>query len=51
MLPFLEVIYSFLNWGDKLYISDDSNDSTELILNKLTFSSKIKLYKNNGQQM
>jgi hypothetical protein len=43
--PFLEAIYSFLNWGDKLYIGDDSNDGTEEILNRLSKNKKIKLFK------
>ncbi len=44
--PFLEAIYSFLNFGDKLYIIDgNSNDGTEKILEKLTKNKKIIISK------
>lgn len=43
--PFLEAIYSFLNWGDELYLADDSNDGTENIVYTLKQSNKIKLFK------
>jgi len=43
--PFIESIYSFLSWGDELYVADDSLDGTEKILNTLSKNSKIKLYK------
>ena len=43
--PFLESIYSFLNWGDELYISDDSNDGTYEILKRLAKNKRIHLYK------
>ena len=43
--PFLEAIYSFLNWGDELYLGDDSNDGTETILHTIKLSNKIKLFK------
>ena len=40
--PFLEAIYSFLNWGDELYISDGySNDGTFDILSKLLLKMDI----------
>ena len=43
--PFLEAIYSFLKWGDELYLGDDSNDGTETILDTIKLSNKIKLFK------
>ena len=44
--PFLESIYSFLNWGDKLYILDGfSNDGTQNILERLSKNKKIKIIK------
>ena len=44
--PFLEAIYSFLNWGDELYISDGySNDATFDLLKRLVRNKKIHVYK------
>ena len=43
--PFLESIYSFLNWGDELYIGDDSNDETYNVLTELSKNKRIKLFK------
>jgi glycosyltransferase involved in cell wall biosynthesis len=46
--PFLESIYSFLNWGDELYISDgNSTDGTLEILKQLAKNRKIHLYNYN----
>jgi glycosyltransferase involved in cell wall biosynthesis len=43
--PFLESIYSFLSFGDKLYISDGgSDDGTEEILKRISKNKKIKFY-------
>lgn len=43
--PFLESIYSILKTVDILYISDDSSDGTEKILQKLAKNKRIKLIK------
>ncbi|MCL4396819.1 hypothetical protein M1494_00530 [Candidatus Parvarchaeota archaeon] len=44
--PFLEAIYSFLNWGDELYISDGySNDGTYEILERLSKNKRIHIYR------
>lgn len=44
--PFLEAIYSFLNWGDELYISDGySNDGTYEILERLSENKRIHTYR------
>lgn len=44
--PFLEAIYSFLNWGDELYVSDGySNDGTFDILSRLSKNKRIHLYR------
>lgn len=43
--PFLESIYSFLNFGDYLYIQDgSSDDGTEEILKKLSKNKRIKVF-------
>ena len=34
--PFLESIYSFLGWGDLLYVGDDSSDPTRDILRRIS---------------
>ena len=41
----LSGFYSFLKWGDELYLGDDSNDGTETILDTIKLSNKIKLFK------
>ena len=43
--PFLESIYSFLNWGDELYIGDDSSDETYAILGRIARNKRIKVFK------
>lgn len=43
--PFLESIYSILKTADMLYISDDSSDGTEKILQQLSKNKKIKIIK------
>jgi hypothetical protein len=44
--PFLEAIYSFLNWGDELYISyTKSTDGTLEVLKQLAKNPKIHLYR------
>lgn len=43
--PFLEAIKSFLEWGDRLYISDGgSTDGTEEVLKRISKNKKIRLY-------
>ena len=50
--PFLEAIYSFLNWGDELYISDGySNDETYKILKRLSKNKRIHVYKYKWPQL
>jgi hypothetical protein len=43
--PFLEAIYSFLNWGDELYVGDDSSDETYAILSRIAKNKRIKVFK------